>query len=107
MSRDIDEVEDKRCRVEPVISERVAPELRRGDEAPLSEHGPGVNGSRQQRLHVLPRLEEVAVHFLGPLHVLTAASLVSQGVRAHSDDVAFSERRSGRHARGVDKRPVR
>ncbi len=26
--RDIDEVEDKRCRVEPVIAERVAPELR-------------------------------------------------------------------------------
>ena len=89
--------------VEPVVRERVASELRRRDEAPLGEHGSTGDRSGQQRVHVVARLANIPLQFLGLLHVEPAAALVLEHLRAQADCGAFLQLHRAGNALPVDE----
>ena len=74
---------------QPVVAEGIAPELRRGNEAPFGKHGSRVERSWQQRQHIATSHAEIVIEFTRLLDVAAAPPLILEEMAAQAEHVTL------------------
>ena len=106
MARHVQQIHDQVLLVQPVVAKAVAADACTGLKEPFGAHRPGVHGRRQERLHVVTGLEQVAVQFLALRQLVSVTKLMLEHLAPHLQDAAMGQRLAAKHALAFNKSAV-